>query len=211
MAAQRENRLALLELIGLTPAAAIAPSPEESAAAALPRIDPAKLQTHPRICLMQARLEAAEATLQTEIRRQYPDLKIGPSLGSEDGETRFGFGAGIDLPLWNRNRQAIAEAEAARELARGQLVAEHRALCQEAARLEARLTAASEEAEALRRNLLPEANEHLEQAMKLVAQGEAEVLVLANAVARLFEAEQQACDAEAEVESVSASLRALFN
>jgi hypothetical protein len=47
--------------------------------------------------------------------------------------------------------------------------------------------------------------------MKLVAQGEAEVLVLANAVARLFEAEQQACDAEAEIEAVSARLRALSN
>ena len=211
VASLREDRLALLALIGLAPTAAIVPSQDEPAPAALAKVDSAKLSTHPRIRLAQARLEAAEAALQTEIRRQYPDLKIGPSLGNEDGDTRFGLGVGLDLPLWNRNRQAIAEAEAARELARGQLIVEQRALCQEAARLEARLVSANEEIETLQHQLVPEATEHLEQAMKLVAQGEAEVLVLANAVARLFEAEQQACDAEAEIEAATAALRALSN
>jgi CRISPR system Cascade subunit CasA len=208
-ASQREQHLTLLGLIGLAPIAKVTLATAEPEIVIPAKIDPAALVNHPRLRLRQARLDAAEAALRTEIRRQYPELRLGPSLGYEDGEGRLGIGAGLDLPLWNRNRQAIAEAEGARAVARGELLAEHRALCQEAARLEARLVSAQEETATLRRQLLPEASEHLEQAMRLVARGEADVLVLSGSVARVFEAEQQACDAEAETDVTAAALRAL--
>lgn len=209
-ASQREQRLALLALIGLNPAAQVSLAPEEPAIAIPAKVEPAALVAHPRVRLKQARLETAEAKLKTEIRRQYPDLRFGPSLGYEDGDPRFGMAFGLDLPLWNRNRQAIAEAEGARDLARGELLAEHRALCQEAARLEARLAAAQEEAATLRGKMLPEATENLERAVQLVARGEADVLVLSVSAARVFETEQQACDAEAEADAAAAALQALL-
>lgn len=81
-------------------------------------VDPLALVAHPRVQAALARLEGDEAALKTEIRRQYPDLKIGPSYSHEDGSGRAGFVAGLTLPLWNRNRKGIAEATGTRDLAR---------------------------------------------------------------------------------------------
>lgn len=76
------------------------------------------LTSHPAVKAALAELEHSEAELETEIRRQYPDLKIGPLAGNEEGKDRIGVIAGITLPLWNRNRKAIAEAESARDVTR---------------------------------------------------------------------------------------------
>lgn len=74
-----------------------------------------ELVKHPKVKAALARLEGDEAKLEAEIRRQYPDLKLGPSYSYEDGANRAGFTAGLTLPLWNRNRKGIAEAEGARD------------------------------------------------------------------------------------------------
>lgn len=80
--------------------------------------DPIELVAHPRVQAALKRLSGDEETLKAEIRRQYPDLKLGPSYSYEDGNDRFGLIAGISLPLWNRNRKAIAEASGARDVSR---------------------------------------------------------------------------------------------
>ena len=84
----------------------------------LPKVEVERLIAHPAVKLELARLDAADAQLQLELRRQYPDLKIGPVYANEEGLNRLGLTAGVTLPLWNRNRKAIAEAEGAREVAR---------------------------------------------------------------------------------------------
>jgi outer membrane protein TolC len=78
---------------------------------------------HPRVVAVLKRLAGDEATLQAEIRRQYPDLKLGPAYSREEGLDRFGLIAGIELPLWNRNRKGIAEAEGKRDATRSDAVA----------------------------------------------------------------------------------------
>ena len=80
-----------------------------------PAVDPLAFVKHPRVQDKILRLNGSEAKLEAEIRRQYPDLKIGPAFSQEDGDNRAGLALGIDLPLWNRNRKAIAEAEATRD------------------------------------------------------------------------------------------------
>ncbi len=80
--------------------------------------DPLSLVAHPRVQAALARLAGDEASLKAEIRRQYPDLKLGPSYSYEDGNSRAGFVAGITLPLWNRNRKGIAEATGTRNASR---------------------------------------------------------------------------------------------
>ena len=80
-----------------------------------PSVDPLAFVKHPRVQEKILRLNGSEAKLEAEIRRQYPDLKIGPAFSQEDGDNRAGLALGIDLPLWNRNRKAIAEAEATRD------------------------------------------------------------------------------------------------
>ena len=88
---------------------------------------------HPRVQAALCRLEGGEAALKTEIRRQYPDLKIGPAYSREEGLDRLGIVAGVTLPLWNRNRKGIAEAEGTRDEAKQEAIRIWREVVQEAA------------------------------------------------------------------------------
>jgi outer membrane protein TolC len=58
---------------------------------------------------------AAEAALQGEIAKQYPDVHISPGYEFDQGEHKFGIGASATLPIFNRNRGPIAEAQAKRK------------------------------------------------------------------------------------------------
>jgi hypothetical protein len=62
-----------------------------------------------------AQYAAAEADLQLEIAKQYPDLVIGPGYTYEEKNNFFTFGISTTLPVFNRNQGPIAEAEARRK------------------------------------------------------------------------------------------------
>ena len=51
-----------------------------------------------------------ELELDREIRRQYPELSLGPAYTREDGYNRIGVTGSLTLPFWNRNRVGIATA-----------------------------------------------------------------------------------------------------
>ena len=97
------------------------------------KMTPLDYVRHPRVQAALCRLEGGEAALETEIRRQYPDLKIGPAYSREEGLDRLGLVAGVTLPLWNRNRKGIAEAEGAREEAKREAIRIWREVVLEAA------------------------------------------------------------------------------
>src|ERR1700738_22956 len=58
---------------------------------------------------------AAEAALQLEIAKQYPDINIGPGYTYEEKHSFFTLGFSTTVPLFNRNQGPIAEAEARRK------------------------------------------------------------------------------------------------
>jgi outer membrane protein TolC len=62
-----------------------------------------------------AQYAAAEADLQLEISKQYPDLQIGPGYTYEEKNNFFTLGLSTTLPIFNRNQGPIAEAEARRK------------------------------------------------------------------------------------------------
>jgi outer membrane protein TolC len=64
-----------------------------------------------------AQYAAAEAELQLEISKQYPDLQIGPGYTYEELNNFFTLGLSAMLPVFNRNQGPIAEAEARRKIA----------------------------------------------------------------------------------------------
>ncbi len=115
-----QARIAFLNLLGLRPETRLTfdPPPFAVPSEAAPRTAPLALAGHPRVVAARTRLGGAEADLEAEIRRQYPQLTVGPAYGNEEGLDRLGAGAGLTLPLWNRNRKGIAGAEKARDLAR---------------------------------------------------------------------------------------------
>jgi CRISPR system Cascade subunit CasA len=108
--------------------------PQKPAQAQILPVDAAALVDHPEVKAALSALEGSEGELHAEIRRQYPDLKIGPAYANEEGLDRLGFSAGVSLPLWNRNRKAIAEAEAKRALTRLEAIDVWRALVCDAAK-----------------------------------------------------------------------------
>ena len=58
---------------------------------------------------------AAEASLQLEISKRYPDINIGPGYTFEETHSFLTFGLSSTLPLRNRNQGPIAEADARRK------------------------------------------------------------------------------------------------
>ncbi len=123
-AAVSEEEESLRALLGLAPTVTL-DVPREAlttiaceAGASVPDCEPLAFIRHPRVQEKILRLESSESQLEAEIRRQYPALRFGPAFSREDGENRAGIALGLDLPLWNRNRKAIAEAEAARDESR---------------------------------------------------------------------------------------------
>jgi outer membrane protein TolC len=60
-----------------------------------------------------AEYAASQSALQLEIARQYPDLHLGPGFEYDQGDNKWSLGLSVSLPP-NRNRGAIAEAEARR-------------------------------------------------------------------------------------------------
>jgi outer membrane protein, heavy metal efflux system len=62
-----------------------------------------------------AEYEASQAALQLEVRKQYPDLNLGPGYQLDQTDNKWTLGVSVVLPLLNRNKGPIAEAAAMRE------------------------------------------------------------------------------------------------
>jgi outer membrane protein, heavy metal efflux system len=62
-----------------------------------------------------AQYEASQAALQLEVRKQYPDLELGPGYQLDQTDNKWTLGLAVTLPFLNRNRGPIAEAAARRE------------------------------------------------------------------------------------------------
>jgi cobalt-zinc-cadmium efflux system outer membrane protein len=69
-----------------------------------------------------AQYAAAESSLQLEIAKQYPDIDIGPGYSYEEKLSYFTVGFAATIPLLDRNRGPIAEAEARRLKAQADFV-----------------------------------------------------------------------------------------
>ncbi len=113
----------LLETLGLLPAANISLTldPDPASLPELPSLSRQRLLLHPEIRTALSEYEAAEAALRLQVARQYPAVRVGPEFEEDDGDASVGAGVGIELPLFDRNRGGIAEAEQLREAAREHL------------------------------------------------------------------------------------------
>jgi cobalt-zinc-cadmium efflux system outer membrane protein len=57
---------------------------------------------------------ASESALHLEIAKQYPDVSLGPNYQLDQTDSKWTIGLSLELPILNRNRGPIAEAEARR-------------------------------------------------------------------------------------------------
>jgi cobalt-zinc-cadmium efflux system outer membrane protein len=197
-AVARAAEVRLKSRLGLVPAADVTLVPSvPGTAVRVPAEDgwEAALAANPRIRVARAEYEVAERALKLEVRRQYPDLKLGGGFGTDEGDERILFGAALPLPLFNANRRAIAEARAAREVARAAAEAEYEHLHGEVAAARAELEGARARVEYVERELAPLADRQVEDALRLGRAGEFNTLVLLEALKAAHEAKLEVLDA----------------
>jgi cobalt-zinc-cadmium efflux system outer membrane protein len=73
------------------------------------------LQSRSDILGALADYAAAQATLQLEVAKQYPDVHLNPGYQFDQGDNKWSLGITFDLPILNQNQGPIAEAAARRE------------------------------------------------------------------------------------------------
>lgn len=192
------QRLELFAMLGFAPEAPVELNPQVfiPTIADPPEMRRAKLlQRDPRILAVRAEYEAAEQRLRLEVRKQYPDLDLGPSYSFEEGFSRVGFGFGLPIPLWNHNRQAVAEAAAARQAARVRAGTQVEQAFAELARAETRLQFAAQRRQMLLDDVAPLVDRQVEETQRLLELGEVDVLVLREALSSALETKLELIDA----------------
>ncbi len=139
---------------------------------------PEALMQNPALRAKLASYGGTEKELQAEIRRQYPQLTLGSGYGYEDGNDKLGFSLGLSLPLWNRNREAIARATGDRAVKQAEALSIWKGLIQQADVLRDRQKLALQHCRA-ERERVDTLLEHVERQEKLYAIGESRLLELA--------------------------------
>lgn len=200
-----ENDLHIRRLLGLPPAAeigvviaALGPPDFGGVPTSIEDASTWLLAASPLLTSYRTAYEVAEKDYELEIRRQYPDLKIAPGFGSDQGDDEVLLGLALPIPILNANRQAIAEAEAARSLARSEAERALEGLVADYAAALARLRAAELRARTVASELMPLVSMQLEDARRLAGLGEFDALLLLDTLDRQQEVETARIDADAE-------------
>ena len=94
-----------------------------------------------------AEYDAAQSALRLEIAKQYPDISLGPDFQLDQTDAKWTLGLSLVLPIFNRNKGPIAEAEARRTEAAAKFLALQAGVIND---LEVALTATRSAAEKLR-------------------------------------------------------------
>jgi cobalt-zinc-cadmium efflux system outer membrane protein len=195
---QRELEAEIRGLLGLAPSAPLEFVPTvniEPRIASAPEIESALVESNLQLALRRAQYESAERLLALEVRKQYPDLTIGPGYSSDEGQSRFLFGLRAPLPILNANRHAIAEAHAQREVARAAFETQYERLVIDLSRLLAQLDTARSIRKDLEANVVPLADRQLDDAQRLAGLGELGPLVLLDSVVRQHDTRLSLIDA----------------
>lgn len=198
----------LRSLMGLAPEAPIELVPalgDVSRTAPLStRVPDALDRRNPSLARLREEFDVSEKTLRREIRKQYPDLTLGPQFESEGGQSRVGVLGALPLPFLNANRRAIAEARAEREIARAAFETAYETLAGRYAVASAQLAALAEQRADMESVLVPLVDQQLADAFELMRLGEGTTLVLLESLTRANQTMLDLIDAR----SAEASARA---
>ena len=209
-----EGEQRLRAQLGLSPEAPVTFVPSLTSGSPAAEPTPAEIaERNPSLARLREEYEVAEETLRHEIRKQYPDLTLGPLFESDLGQSRVGFLGAIPLPFLNANRQAIAEARAGREIARAAFETAYESLVGRWAAASARAEALAEQRADLEQVLVPLVDRQLEDALRLARLGEGTSLVLLESLTRaqdtkleLIESRSAEALARAEIDYLIGSL-----
>lgn len=208
-AAVAEESLRIHGLLGLHPTASIDLSPALFSSP-LPPPDNDIGTNSPTLARLRGEHDVAEQTLIREIRKQYPDLTIGPQTESDEGQSRIGFMGMIPVPVLNSNRKGIAEARAARDIAVAAFETEYQRIVGRLAGLRARLSGVQSRRKRFDEVLIPLADRQVKDAFRLLEIGEGSSLVFLQSIIRAYEAKLSLIDLEQERVQIENEIRFLF-
>lgn len=166
--------------------------------------------TSPTLIRLQSEYAVAELTLLREIRKQYPDIELGPQFEREDGQSRIGIIGAIPIPILNSNKGGIATARAERELARAAFETGIERAEGRLATLRARLTGARASRAAIESNVVPLVDRQLTDARRLVELGEGGSLVLLESLTRANQAKRDLIEARHDERATENEIRHLL-
>ncbi len=145
-------------------------------------------QRSPALLVAAAEYEAAEKALELEVRKQYPDLHVGPGYGNEDGQRQVLLGLTVPVPILNANRRGIAEARAQRDVARATVEGTLEQTIAAIRAAEVRLAAATTRRQAFESEIVPLVDAQYADARQVARLGEVNTLVLLESLTRQQEA-----------------------
>jgi outer membrane protein, heavy metal efflux system len=207
----QELELQVRSMLGLSPRAQVTLMPVVSFATRelqgeAPR-DAALLaameSSSPELAAVRSQYEVAEQSLREEVRKQYPDLVIGPGYGRDQGDDRVLLGLQVPLPLWNRNRQGVAEAKAEREAARGRFEGTYQHLATRLAIAMVRFESGKAQRAAVESTVVPLADEQEADARRVASLGRVDPLLLLESLKTQHDARLRLIDTRAS-ESIGA-------
>lgn len=207
------RELAVKALLGLTPKAPV------DLQAALPlhlaEVDDETRQSYLRehnleLTVARAEYEVADHAFRLEIRKQYPDLVLGPAYEREEGLDRIGIVLSIPIPILNQNRRGIAEARAARNAAKVSFESEYERLVADLSQAELGVRAAQTRSAYLEERVAPMVDQQMKDLQRLAELGDLDVLVILDAVTRTLDTKEQVLEARADEAIALNELRTLL-
>lgn len=203
---ERELELQVRGMLGLSPEVALTLVPSVVFAARTTGEGELRAMleaSSPELAAVRAEYEVAEQALRTEVRKQYPDLVVGPGYGRDQGDDRVLLGVSLPLALWNRNQQGVAEASAQREVARGRFEATYERLAGRLAIALSGYEAGRAQRALAEATLVPLADEQEGDVRRVAALGRVDLLVLLESLKMQHAAKVRLVDARAR-ESIGA-------
>jgi len=194
--AREQARLEILDLVGLPPTTHVPLVPAEAIAIepALADVAARLIGHNTELAVRRAEYAEAEHALRAQVRRQYPDISVGGGYGSEDDD-RLLLGVSMPIPLFERNRQAIAVADAARALARARAETTLEDLLMRVAAAQADVAAAQHLVDQAAAAIEPWSAGDAPDLTHLLTEGQIDALVLIESIATGIEARERWLDA----------------
>jgi outer membrane protein TolC len=204
----KEGEQEIRSLMGISPTAPASMTPTLAAPSGKDR---GKLaETNPTLIRLRSDYEVAELTLLREIRKQFPDLELGPNFEDDQGQSKIGVIGAIPIPIFNSNKGGIAAARAEREVARAAYETELERTEGRLAAMRARLDGARSRRQSLDSNVVPLVDRQIDDARNVLELGEGDSVVLLESLVRAHEAKLDLIEARLEESDTQNEIRHLL-
>jgi outer membrane protein, heavy metal efflux system len=202
----KELELQVRAMMGLSPSAVVTLVPGVTFGARTTSAEElARLveTSNAELAAVRSAYEVAERSLRAEVRKQYPDLTIGPGYGTDQGDDRVLLGLSLPIPLWNRNQLGVAHATAEREVARGRFDVLYEHLASRLAVALTRFEAGRAQRELIEATVVPLAEEQEADVRRVAELGRIDPLLLLESLKTQYAAKVRLIEARA-AESIGA-------